>query len=229
VAEALLDLLADHLEDGKDRKALSEELARIMEKVDKHLDRQGPEKIERFNLESLKRNLSTLHRRIEALPKETITQELERLALLAEDLAKTARMQEVEALAREIRNRQQQLIDALRDQKGPLAQETLQALLKELEKLKDLISRVMEALSRMATQDEPINSSDLSGLDSGPVQGPGRDSAKAHGRRPGRSPRSGPEIAPESLADDGCHGEGRGSGRHGLHGPASVRDVSSGQ
>ena len=167
VAEALLDLLADHLEDSKDRKALSDELARIMEKVDKHLDRQGPEKIERFNLESLKRNLATLHRRIEELPKETITQELERLALLAEDLAKTARMHEVEALAREIRNRQQQLIDALRDQKGPLAPETLQALLKELEKLKDLISRVMEALSRMATQlpDEFINSPDLSGLD----------------------------------------------------------------
>ena len=167
VADALLDLLADQLEDVKDRKALSDELARIMEKVDQHLDRQGPEKIERFSLESLKRNLATLHRRIEELPKETITQELERLALLAEDLAKTARMHEVEALAREIRNRQQQLIDALRDQKGPLAPETLQALLKELEKLKDLISRVMEALSRMAMQlpDEFINSPDLSGLD----------------------------------------------------------------
>ena len=167
VAEALLDLLADQLEDVKDRKALSDEIAGIMEKVDQHLDRQGPEKIERFSLESLKRNLATLHRRIGELPKETITQELERLALLAEDLAKTARMHEVEALAREIRNRQQQLIDALRDQKGPLAPETLQALLKELEKLKDLVSRVMEALSRMAMQlpDEFINSPDLSGLD----------------------------------------------------------------
>jgi hypothetical protein len=100
------------------------------------------------------------------LPKETITQELERLALLAEDLLKTARMQEVEALAREIRNRSSSSSMPFEITGSP-GSETLQALLKELEKLKDLISRVMEALSRMATQlpDEFINSPDLSGLD----------------------------------------------------------------
>jgi hypothetical protein len=167
IADALLDLLADQLEDIKDRKALSHEIAGIMEKVDKHLERMGTEKIERFDLESLKRNLATLNRRIDELPRETITQEMERLALLAEDLVKKTRMHEVEALAREIRSRQRRLIDALRDHKGPLAPEALQALSKELEKLKDLISQVMEALSKMATQlpDEFINSPELSGLD----------------------------------------------------------------
>ena len=167
IAEGLLDLLADQLEDRKDRKAFSDEIARIMEKVDKHLERLGTEKIERFDLESLKRNLAALNRRIDELPKETITQETERLALLAEDLAKKARMHEVEALAREIRSRQMRLIDALREQKGPLTPEALQGLLKELEKLRDLVSQVMEALSRMAPQlpDEFINSPELSGMD----------------------------------------------------------------
>jgi len=167
IADGLLDLLADHLEERKDRKAFSDEIARIMEKVDKHLERLGREKIERFDLESLKRNLATLNRRIDELPKETITQEMERLALLAEDLAKKARMHEVEALAREIRSRQMRLIEALREQKGPLTPEALQGLLKELEKLKELVSQVMEALSRMASQlpDEFINSPELSGMD----------------------------------------------------------------
>lgn len=167
IAEALLDLLADHLEEIKDRKAVSDEIVRIMEKVDKHLERMGTEKIERLDLESLKRNLATLNRRINELPRETITQEIERLALLAEELVKKTRMHEVEALAREIRNRQRRLIDALQDHKGPLTPEALQALMKELEKLKDLISQVMEALSRMAFQlpDEFVNSPDLKGLE----------------------------------------------------------------
>jgi hypothetical protein len=59
------------------------------------------------------------------------------------------------------------LIDALREQKGPLTPEALQGLLKELEKLRELVSQVMEALSRMAPQlpDEFINSPELSGMD----------------------------------------------------------------
>ena len=49
-------------------------------------------------------------------------------------------MHTVETLAREIKNRQKRLIEALRDHKGPLTPETRQALLKELEKLRSLIS-----------------------------------------------------------------------------------------
>jgi hypothetical protein len=167
IADALLDLLADQLEDIKERKALSEDIANIMESIDQRLERMGSEKIERPDLEALKRNLATLNRRIEELPRETITQELERLALLAEDLVKKARMHEVETVAREIRNRQKRLLDALRDHKGPLDPEALQDLLKEVDKLKDLIAQVMEAMSKMATQlpDEFINSPELSGLD----------------------------------------------------------------
>jgi len=114
IVEALLDLLADQLEELKDRKALSDEIVRIMEMVAKHLERMGLEKVERFDLESLNRNLATLNRRIDTLPKETATQEMERLSLLSDDLVKKTRMHGVEALAREIKNRQRGLIDTLR-------------------------------------------------------------------------------------------------------------------
>ncbi len=167
ISDAMLDLLADQLEETKDREALSKEITRVLEKVNRHYERMGREKPERFDLESLKRNLTTLQRRIEQLPNETVTQEMERLSLLAEDIAKKTRMREVEALAREIRNRQRRLIEALRDQKGALTSEALQELMKELESLKDLVSQVMEAFSKMASQlpDEFLNSPELSGMD----------------------------------------------------------------
>jgi hypothetical protein len=167
IADALLDLLADQLEEIKDRRGLSDEIASIMEKVDKHLALMRTERMERFDWQSLRRNLATLNRRIHDLPRETATQEMERLALLAQDLVKKTRMHEVEALAREIKNRQRRLLDALRDQKGPLTPEALQDLMKELKKLKNLISQVMEALSKMATQlpDAFINSPELRALD----------------------------------------------------------------
>lgn len=167
IANALLDLLADQLEDIKDRKALSEDMEEVLKKIDTLLERTGMENIERFTLESLNKNVITLNRRIAELPRETITQEMERLALLAEGLVKKTRMHEVEALAREIKNRQKQLVDALRDHKVPLTQEQLQALLKEIDRLKELISQVMKALSQMATQlpDEFINNSELRGLE----------------------------------------------------------------
>ena len=120
MADALLDLLADQLEESKDQEDLSKEMTKILEQVDKNLERMGEDKIQRFDLEALKRNLDSLQKRIHEEPKETVTREMERLALLAEDIAKKARMNEVEALAREIRNRERRLIDALRDHKGPL-------------------------------------------------------------------------------------------------------------
>ena len=92
---------------------------------------------------------------------------MERLALLAEDIAKTARMNEVEALAREIRNRERRLTESLKDFKGPLSQKELDAMMKELKELEKLIQSVMEALSKMASRlpDEFVNSPDLKGLD----------------------------------------------------------------
>jgi len=167
IADALLNLLADQLEERMDKEELSQGLKKILEQVDKNLERMGDDKIERYDLEALKRNLASLNKRVQEEQKETVTRELERLSLLAEDVAKKARMNEVEALAREIRNRERRLIDMLHDFKGSLTQEALEEMMKEIEKLRQLLQTVMDALSKMATQlpEEFINSPELRGMD----------------------------------------------------------------
>jgi hypothetical protein len=166
IADALLDLLADQLEDTRDKTALAQGMDEILKRVDKNLERMG-ERVERLDYDALKRNLSSLKERMTEAPKETVTQEMERLSLLAEDIAKRARMSEVEALAREIRNRERRLIDTLSEFKGPLSKEALDAVMKELKSLEDLIRTVMEAMSKLATRlpEEFINSQDVSGMD----------------------------------------------------------------
>ena len=61
---------------------------------------------------------------------------MERLALLAEEISKKAKMNEVEAMAREIKNRQNRLMDFLKEFKGPLGREDLEAIMKELKALR---------------------------------------------------------------------------------------------
>lgn len=166
IAEALLDLLADQLEEARDKEELIKGMDEILRRVDGNLE-QMKERIERFDLEALKRNLSSLKERISKEPKETVTQEMERLALLAEDMAKRARMKELEALAREMRNRQSRLLDSLHDLKERFTQEGLEAVMRELKKIEELLHSVMEALNKFATglPDEFINSQELEGLD----------------------------------------------------------------
>ena len=161
-----LDLLADQLEELKDREGLTKGMDEILRQVDRNLDRMR-ERMDRFELEALKRNLLSLRSRVLDAPKETVTQELERLALLAEDIAKRARMNEVEVLARELRNRQRRLLDSMKDLKDPLNREALEAVMKELKKLEELLHTVMETLSKMATRlpEEFVNSPEMSGLD----------------------------------------------------------------
>ena len=165
ISEALLDLLGDNLEATKDQEALKKGMEEILKRVDRNLDRMG-NRMDRFGLEALRRNLASLKEKMSEEPAETVTQELERLALLAEDIAKRARMNEVEALAREIKNRQRRLLDSLSDLKGHLTEKDLDALMKELDKLEELIHSVMEALSKLASRlpDEFVNSPDLQGL-----------------------------------------------------------------
>ena len=167
IADALLDLLADQMEDKVEKDGLSHRLTDILEQVDKNLERMGEDKIQRFDLEALKRNLTFLKDRIHEEPKDTVTRELERLALLGEDIAKKTRMNEVEALAREIGHREKRLIDTLLDSKEPLTPEALKGMMQELGRLRQLLQTVMDALSKMATQlpDEFINSPELSGMD----------------------------------------------------------------
>jgi len=166
IADALLDLLADQLETVRDREGLKKGMEEILGRVEKNLDQMG-ERVERFDLEALKRNLSSLKDRIPVEPQEKVTREMERLALLAEDIAKRARMNEVEALAREMRNRQRRLVEAMSQLKERFTREGLEAAMKELKKVEELLRSVMDALSKLAAAlpDEFINSQELSGLD----------------------------------------------------------------
>ncbi len=166
ISDALLDLLADQLEDGRDKETLTKRMEEIIHRVDRNLEQMG-ERVERFDMEALRQNLSSLKQRMFESPKETVTQEMERLALLSEEIAKRARMDEVEAMAREIRNRQRRLIDSLDNLQERLNREGLEAVMKELKKLEELLHSVMEALSKLATKlpDEFINSEELKGLD----------------------------------------------------------------
>jgi len=166
MADALLDLLADHLESVKDRESLTNKMDEVLRNLDRNLDRMR-DQAERFDLEALRRNLASLKERIHREQNETVTQEMERLALLADDIAKKTRMNEVEALAKELRNRQRRLLDSLKDLKESFKREGLEAIMKELKKLEELLRSVMEALSKMATRlpDEFMNSPELSSLD----------------------------------------------------------------
>ncbi len=165
ISNALLDLLADNLETQRDEESLSKRMEEILKKVDRNLDRMST-RPERFSLEALRRNLASLKENLPREKPEAVTQELERMALLAEDLAKRAKMNEVEALARDMRNRQKRLLESLNDLKGKPTDKELDALMKELDKLEELIRSVMDAMSKLAggLPDDFINSPDLQGL-----------------------------------------------------------------
>ena len=166
IANRLLDLLADQLEEVGDKEHLIKGMDELLKQVDQNLE-QMRERVERFDLEALKGNLNSLRERISREPKERVTQEMERLALLAEEMAKRARMKELEALAREMRNRQSRLLDSLHDLKERFTQEGLEAVMKELKKIEELLRSVMEVLNKFATglPDEFMNSQELEGLD----------------------------------------------------------------
>ncbi|NWF55626.1 MAG: DUF4175 family protein [Syntrophaceae bacterium] len=166
ISEALLSLLADHLEEVKDRQALTRAMEDTLKRLDQNLERMK-DRADRPDFEALRKNLSSLKERMLFEGRETITQEMERLALLAEEIAKQARMSELEAMAKELRNRQKRLMDFLKELKGPLTQEALDEALKELKKLAELLHSIMEAMTRLAPQlpDEFLNSPELSGLD----------------------------------------------------------------
>jgi hypothetical protein len=166
ISDALLELLADQLEESRDKENLGKGIDEIIKQVDRSLERMG-NRVERFDLEALKRNLNSLRERISKETEETVTREMERLSLLAEDIAKKARMNEVEALAKEIKNRQRRLVESINDLKDRFSREGLEAVMKELKKMEELLRSVMESLGKLASglPNEFVNSQELQGLD----------------------------------------------------------------
>jgi hypothetical protein len=166
IADAILDLLADHLEERKDPDFFKQRMEEILNHVEENLVRKE-NRPDRFDLEALRKNLTSLKNRLPEEPQENVTREMERLALLAEDIAKKARMNELEATVRELKNRQRRLLDSLNDLKSRFDQRDLESVLKELKQLEDLLRQVMEAMSKLANRlpEEFVNSPELQGMD----------------------------------------------------------------
>jgi hypothetical protein len=87
LADALLDLLADQLEELKDPDFFRQRMEEILDRLDQKLT-QKENRPDRFDLEALRKNLDSLKTRLPEEPKENVTREMERLALLAEDMAR---------------------------------------------------------------------------------------------------------------------------------------------
>ena len=230
LADALLDLLADQLEELKEPDFFRERMEEILERLDQKLT-QRESRPDRFDLEALKKNLTSLKNRLAEEPKENVTHEMERLALLAEDMAKKARMNELEAMARELKNRQRRLLDSLNDLKNRFDQKELEAILKELKQLEELLRQVMDAMSKLA-QPPPRGIRQQPGPPgdgfSGPIQGFGGDPQEVDGRGPGRRLGSSPAPHARPGADDGLNGESGLAGEHGRHGPDAGGDEPAG-
>ena len=89
------------------------------------------------------------------------------MALLAEDIAKRARMEDVQALAQDIRNRQRRFLSQLEELKNDLTDAGRAEALEELAKLQELLNKLMNALSQMADKlpDDFVNSDALKGME----------------------------------------------------------------
>lgn len=178
IADGLVNLLADNLEYNASEGArprdkwegMTQRLDQIREQVDRGLERlkrtPGEEMNNVYDMEALQRNLSLLKERMDEAAGERVTSELEKMAILAEEMAKRSRMEQVQDYAKEIRNRQRRLIDSLESLKERFNRQGMEAALKELGKLGELLKNVMDALTRLATQlpDEFLNSDALNDL-----------------------------------------------------------------
>lgn len=180
VADALVNLLADHLEyssgdasqtprEAKER--ITKKAEEILKQIDRNLERpkrkDEADSIMRYDMEVLRRNLSSAVERMPEASPETVTSELERMTLLADELAKRARMEEVQALAQDIRNRERNLLATLEELKGKLSKPGLEAALKELNQLRQLLSSLMDAMTKMAGRlpEDFVNSDALGNLE----------------------------------------------------------------
>jgi hypothetical protein len=107
----------------------------------------------------------------QAMPKQEAAQaELERMAMLAQDIGKRAKMQDVENLAQRMTRTQKKLLDALTDL-DKLGKEmdatTREALEHELNELEKAMQALMEALAKLPSElpDEFLNNEALQNLE----------------------------------------------------------------
>jgi Domain of unknown function (DUF4175) len=185
----MVDLLAQHLERPADKtgadKDFEKKLGDAAKSVEEIMQRSEKDRLTDFatwsDLEALKRNLEftkndLLKREEQAAGEEKekarddISTEMERMSLLAEDIGKRLKAEEVANSARDLMKGQERLMDAL--EKLRSGDKNLDAVLKQLSQMANLLNSLQQQLSQMATQlpEDFVNSEALQGLNFGDMQ-----------------------------------------------------------
>ncbi|MBI2351931.1 MAG: hypothetical protein HYV00_10750, partial [Deltaproteobacteria bacterium] len=192
LSNRMVDLLADHLERplpvGKEplrpqesgERDLEQRLGEMLKHVEEVMERSEKDRLSDFatwsDLEALKRNLQftkegLLRQKEQASSLEEksklddeISSELERMSLLAEDISKRLKAQEMASTAQDLMKSQERLLDSLDRLKS--GDKNLDAILKEISQLANLLSALQQGLSQFASRlpDEFINNEAMRGL-----------------------------------------------------------------
>jgi hypothetical protein len=186
----MVDLLADHLESAPTRdkessreragESFEQKVDEMTKRIEEVMRRSEKDRLSDFatwsDLEALKRNLQftkdeLLRRREKASSAEEkarlddeISSELERMSLLSEEISKRLKAQEVASAAQDLMKSQERLLDSLEQLKS--GDKNLDAVLKEISQLANLLGSLQQALSQFASRlpDEFINNEAVRGL-----------------------------------------------------------------
>ncbi|MEK7335043.1 MAG: DUF4175 family protein, partial [Candidatus Binatota bacterium] len=192
LSNRMVDLLADHLErplpvakeplrpQESGERDLEQRLGEMLKHIEEVMERSEKDRLSDFatwsDLEALKRNLQftkegLLRQKEQASSLEEksklddeISSELERMSLLAEDISKRLKAQEMASTAQELLKSQERLLDSLDRLKS--GDKNLDAILKEISQLANLLSSLQQGLSQFASRlpDEFINNEAVRGL-----------------------------------------------------------------
>ena len=187
----MVDSLGDHLEAplpsdkdaprGKEsERKLDQSLADALQRTDEIMRRAEKDRLSDFatwsDLEALKRNLQftkdeLLTRQEQAASadeklraRDEIAGELERMALLSEDIGKRLKAQELASTAQDLTRSQERLMDAL--EKLQSGDKNLDQVLKQIAEMSKLLQSLHQALGQFAQQmtDDIMNSEAMRGL-----------------------------------------------------------------
>ncbi|TMA07724.1 MAG: hypothetical protein E6J89_16180, partial [Deltaproteobacteria bacterium] len=192
LSERMTDLLGDHLETTplSQRDALSREESanknfaqkadEIAKRIEEIMRRSEQDRLSDFatwsDLEALKRNLEftkddLLKKKEQASSadekaqlSDQISSELERMSLLSEEISKRLKAQETASTAQDLMKSQERLLQSLDQLKS--GDKKLDAVLKEISQMANLLASLQQSLSQMATQlpEEFANSDAVRGL-----------------------------------------------------------------
>jgi len=192
LSNRMVDLLADHLErplpvakeplrpQESGEKDLEQRMGEMLKRIEEVMERSEKDRLSDFatwsDLEALKRNLQftkeeLLKQKEQATSLEErnklddeISSELERMSLLAEDISKRLKGQEMASTAQELMKSQERLLESLDRLKS--GDKNLDAILKEISQLANLLSSLQQGLSQFASRlpDEFANNEAMRGL-----------------------------------------------------------------